>query len=210
MGFYVDWVSVSGASKDEVLGKLDLQDTGEVVTWPRKNGHMWAMTGTGRILVVANRHGSLAPAKLAMLSQSASLVGASAESNDCTISVWGYENGRELWSVACVIDDDVDLRDELLVKGSPPAELRPFQDKSLTVTEDDDGAVCFELANEFAEVMSGWAPESTKDSELRFFAAAAAGKPSHAAGSGKRGNRVWLVALLGLALAAILFQIFRS
>ncbi len=67
MSFYVDWISVAGADKDEILGKLGIEDTGEVVDWPRDHGYMWAMTPDGRVMVVANLYGSLAPAKLAML-----------------------------------------------------------------------------------------------------------------------------------------------
>lgn len=208
MGFYIDWISVAGATKEEVLERLGLQDTGDVVDWPSNRGSMWTETTDGRIVVVTNLYGSLAPGELARLSEGASLIGASAEANYCTTSIWGYENGSELWSVHCTGDDEVDLRDELVVKGSPPATLKPFYDKSLTAKDEDSDVSCFEQASEFAALMSGWGPETERGSELTFFAAAR--KRGGATKLTKPLNKLWLAAAIGVVAALILFRIFRS
>ncbi|HEY9234304.1 MULTISPECIES: hypothetical protein [Phenylobacterium] len=208
MSFYVDWISVAGADKDDILGKLGIEDTGKVVDWPPDSGYMWAVTPDGRIVVVADLYSSLVPAKLAMLSEGASLIGARAEGNYCTTSVWGFEDGSERWSVHCTGDDEVDLRDELVVEGSPPAALKPFFDESLKARDEDSNVSCFEQASQFAALMSGWGPETERGSELTFFAATGR-KPSNGVKTAKPVNKLWFAAFVGVVAALILFQILR-
>jgi hypothetical protein len=107
MGFWVDWVSVAGLRADEALTRLGLLDTGENVDdYPPRDGYMWGLTSDGRVLIAADRYGEFTADKLAMLSQDASLIAARAEGNDCTTSIWGYENGRKLWSAVCGSEDE--------------------------------------------------------------------------------------------------------
>ena len=178
MGYAHDWVSVAGLAKEEVLARLGIVDRGEPVDFPRRGQTAWAITPQGRVVVVMG-YGELSPGHVAEVSEGASVIAARAEGNDCTSSVWGYEDGRQIWSVETEFRDqgerlyDEDSQDALSVQGDPPSEFAAIRDRHLAKRDSDDDAedFLFMAPLELAEVLGGWAPEGDIGQDLQFFRA---------------------------------------
>lgn len=158
MGYAIDWVCVAGLEKDEVLRRLDLVDTGEEQDWPDRGGSIWGVDDDGRVIVVTDAYGSLAPNRLPMLSQGASVVGATAEDNDCTGSVWSYVDGACKWMVA--VDSAEDPSDEITAEGDLPPQYAPLREQALARAEADPAtAYTQEVPLELAAALGGWRPD---------------------------------------------------
>lgn len=211
MGYAHDWVSVSGLDKDEVLARLGIIDRGEPLDYPRRGDLAWALTPQGRVIIVTD-YGKLSLHRIAELSKDASLVAARAEDNDCTSSVWGYEDGRQIWSVATEVPDETDrLYDEeveggVIVWGDPPSEFAAIRDRCLAKRdpEDDDSEdFLFMAPLELAETLGGWEPEGVIGQDLQFFRGASnLGDASASSGTGKL--------TLGIGLAILCFAIVAA
>ena len=209
MGFSVDWVSLAGLGADEALARLGLLNTGEEVDYPPRDGYMWGVTPDGRVLIVTDDYGEFTVDTLAMLSQGASLVAARAEGNDCTTSIWGYENGQELWSAVCGSEDEADPRGELVTSGRLPPEYQRSYARSAAEHRDGEELRMAWVALDIASELTGWGPESEIGSDLKFFVAARQ-KRSGGVWPAKPVNKLWFAAFIGVVAALILFQIFRS
>lgn len=178
MGYAHDWVSVAGLGKEEVFARLGIVDRGEPVDFPRRGQTAWAITPQGRIVVVMG-YGELSPGHVAEVSECVSVIAARAEGNECTSSVWGYEDGRQIWAVASEADDherlyDEEVEDDLSVQGDPPSEFAAIRDRHLAArdAEDDEAEdFLFMAPLELAEVLGGWAPEGDIGQDLQFFRA---------------------------------------
>lgn len=216
MGYAHDWVSVAGLGKDEVLARLGVLDRGEPVDFPRRGQTAWAITPQGRVVVVMG-YGELSPGHVAEVSECASVIAARAEGNDCTSSVWGYEDGRQIWSVETEFRDqaerlyDEDGQDSLSVQGDPPSEFAAIRDRHLAKRDsDDDDAEDFLFMTpvDLAEVLGGWAPEGEIGQDLQFFSAVSnrGGAPSP---SVERKPRLVLFIVL-IAVAAALIWILAA
>ena len=212
MGYAHDWVSVSGLDKDEVLARLGLVDRGEPLDYPRRGDLAWALTPQGRVVFVTD-YGELSLDRVTELSRGASLVAARAEGNDCTSIVWGYEDGRQIWSVAtetaCETERlyDEEVGDNLIVQGDPPSEFAVIRDRHLAKRDpdDDDSEDFLSMAPlELAEALGGWEPEGEIGQNLQFFRVASnrADTPA-SSGTGKAPLVLGLV-ILFLAIVAIL------
>jgi hypothetical protein len=124
-------------------------------------------------------YGELSPGHVAEVSECASVIAARAEDNDCTSSVWGYEDGRQIWSVETEFRDqaerlhDEDGQDSLSVQGDPPSEFAAIRDRHLAKRDSDDDAEDFLFMTpvDLAEVLGGWAPEGEIGQDLQFFSA---------------------------------------
>lgn len=213
MGYAHDWVSVAGLGKEEVLARLGIVDRGEPIDFPRRGQTAWAITPQGRVVVVMG-YGELSPGHVAEVSECASVIAARAEGNDCTSSVWGYEGGRQIWSVETEFRDqaerlyDEDSQDTLSVQGDPPSEFAAIRDRLLAerdAEDEDDQGFLFMAPVELAEVLGGWAPEGEIGQDLQFFSAVSnqGGAPSP---SVERKRRPVLFILL-IAVAAALIWI---
>lgn len=170
MGFYVDWLSIAGLSKDEVFERLGLVDTGVATDFPKSNGFMWAVSPDGRVIIVTGRYGLYQPAMLAELSAGASVVAARAESNECTSSAWGYEDGKKIWTVEYNDDTHPDVK----MRGRIPAAFKEIRDRLLSKhasDEDKDAPYLFDGPSELAAILGGWAPENSIADDLEFFTA---------------------------------------
>jgi len=211
MGYAHDWVSVAGLGKEEVLGRLGIVDRGEPVDFPRRGQTAWAITPQGRVVVVMG-YGELSPGHVAEVSEGASAIAARAEGNDCTSSVWGYEDGRQIWSVASEADDherlyDEEVEDGLSVQGDPPSEFTAIRDRLLAerdAEDDDDEGFLFMAPVELAEVLGGWAPEGEIGQDLQFFRAVSkqAGAPPPS------GSRLLMTGVLVVFLVVVAALIF--
>lgn len=211
MGYAHDWVSVAGLAKEEVLARLGVVDRGEPVDFPRRGQTAWAITPQGRVVVVMG-YGELSPGHVAEVSECASVIAARAEGNDCTSSVWGYEDGRRIWSVETVVWDQAErLYDEdrpasLSVQGDPPSEFAAIRDllAERDAEDEDDEGFLFMAPLELADVLGGWAPEGEIGQDLQFFSAVSnqGGAP---APSVERKPRPVLFILLIAAAAALVW-----
>jgi len=215
MGYAHDWVSVTGLDKDEVLSRLGFVDRGEPLDYPRRGDFAWAITAQGRVLIVTD-YDELSLDRIAELSRGASLVAARAEGNDCTSSVWGYEDGRQIWSVATEAPGETDpLYDEqvegsLIVAGDPPSEFAAIRDRHLAERnlEDDDAEdFLFMAPLELAETLGGWEPEGKIGQDLQFFRVMSAGRSDQSKGMGDKPkvNKLWV----GLAILLFVIAAYR-
>jgi len=167
MGYYVDWASVAGLDKDEVLRRLNLVDTGEEQDWPDRKGCVWGVDRDGRVTVITDDYGSFTPDRLAMLSQGASLVGGSAESNACTCSVWGYIDGARRWAVAVGENTTDDPLAAFTAEGDLPSEYGPLYEDALRRLEaDPDTAFIEEVPLDLAAAVGAWRPEGSDEPRL--------------------------------------------
>ena len=214
MGYAHDWVSVAGLDKDEVLARLGLIDRGEPLDYPTRHDLAWALTPQGRVVFVTG-YGELSLDHIADLSRGASLVAARAESNDCTSSVWGYEDGRQVWSVATENETerlyDETVEDGLVIEGDPPSEFAVIRDRHLAKRdpEDEDSEdFLFMAPLELAQTLGGWAPEGEVGQDLQFFRVARSVN-SATAGTGTRKPPL-VLGLLILALAITAALIWAS
>ncbi len=212
MGYAHDWISVSGLDKDEVLARLGLVDRGEPLDYPRRGDLAWALTPQGRVVFVAG-YDELSLDRIAELSKGASLVAARAEGNDCTSSVWGYEDGRQIWSVATEAAGgterlyDEEVGDRLIVQGDPPSEFAVIQDRHLAKRdpEDDDSEDFLSMAPlELAQALGGWEPEGEIGQDLQFFRVAS-NRADAPASNGTRKLALGLVILFVAIVAALIW-----
>lgn len=211
MGYALDWVSVSGLTKDQVLSRLGLLDTGEATDYPRRGGFMWAMTPDGRVVVATEQYGWLAPERLSQLSEGASLVAARAEDNDCTSAAWGYGDGHRTWSVTHDNPEEYGVVGGLVLDGDVPAELTTIRarlEAEQAAAGDERVDYIFDVPNELVAALGGWAPDSVIGEDLQFFKAI---NPSFAGDRALHGGKtkIW-VGLLILLLAAGAYRIWTG
>lgn len=172
MGYALDWVSVSGLSKDQVLSRLGLLDTGEATDYLSRGGFMWAMTPDSRVIVATEQYGWLTPERLSQLSEGASLVAARAEDNDCTSAASGYRGGQRVWSVTHDNPEEYGVIGGLELDGDVPAELATIRaqlEAEQSASDDDRVDYIFDVPNELVATLGGWAPESAVSDDLQFF-----------------------------------------
>jgi hypothetical protein len=176
MGYFLDWVSVAGLGKDEVLLRLGLIDGGEPTDFPDRGGFMWTVTPEGRVIVVTGEYGLFEPAVLTELSAGASLVAGRAETNECTSTAWGYEGGRQTWMVA----HDHEGPSSVQARGAIPPAFDAIRADLLKsrAAEGDVGSSLFEAPIELTATIGGWAPESITGSNLEFFTARRVREPA--------------------------------
>jgi hypothetical protein len=180
MGSSVNWISVAGPTKDEVLARFDLVDTGEVIEMLRGHWLMWAVTPEGRVILAAEHTHLLQPQPLKDLSAEGSVIAAWMDDNECTSAACAYENGERLWWVGTG-EAGPDMRD-LQVDGAPPPELAAIRARVVAAqAEPENEGVGFLMEGpmELAGVIGGWAPETPIGQDLVFFAAheARTGRP---------------------------------
>ncbi|MDO9431697.1 MAG: hypothetical protein V4820_02920 [Pseudomonadota bacterium] len=167
-------------------------------------------------MLIVTDYDELSLDRIAELSRGASLVAARAEGNDCTSSVWGYEDGRQIWSVATEAPGETDrLYDEevegsLIVAGDPPSEFAAIRDRHLAERnlEDDDAEdFLFMAPLELAETLGGWEPEGKIGQDLQFFRVMSAGRSdqSKALGDKPKVNKLWV----GLAILLFVIAAYR-
>lgn len=209
MGFSVDWVSLKGLSVDEALGRFGLLDAGEEVDYPPRDGFMWGATPNGRVIIATDRYGEFTAEKLAMLSEGVSLVAARAEGNNCTTSIWGYENGQKLWSAACGSEDETDPGDELITSGQLPGAYKRLYAKAAAEHKDGDEVQMHWVALHLASKLTGWGPESEVGSDLKFFRAVSRAPEGRSAAASK-GSWLWLLLLLAGVASIIFFRVLRA
>lgn len=167
MGFYLDWVSVAGLSKDEVFERLGLKDTGRATDYPDDGDFMWSITPEGRVVLATSAYEWFTPKRLAKLSDGISLVAARAEDNDCTSSAWGYEDGRLLWSITQGYGD-------LKAEGDLPAEYPAIRDRCVALQEASEQELVnylFDIPTDLVGVLGGWTPENEIGRDLDFTSA---------------------------------------
>lgn len=210
MGYAHDWVSVAGLGKEEVLARLGIVDRGEPIEFPRRGQTAWAITPQGRVVVVMG-YGRLSAGHVAEVSECASVIAARAEGNDCTSSIWGYEDGRQIWSVASEADDHERLYDEevekgLTMQGDPPSEFAAIRDRLLAerdAEDEDDQGFLFMAPVELAEVLGGWAPEGEIGQDLQFFSAVSNQGGAQSPSVERKRRPVLFILLIAVAAALI-------
>jgi hypothetical protein len=168
MGYSIGWIAVQGKGPDEVLAAAGLRDTGE----PDPNfeeEYSGGLLSTGWYLVISNGAEYFTSSeRMAKLSSGCRLVGCHVEEHVMDSGAFGYDDGREIWSV--VHQAHHGLMD-LVVKGSPPTEFSAIR-KRMTerqVTEggaDADVDYIFEIPTELAAAICGFKHDAGDDLPL--------------------------------------------
>ena len=125
MGFAGSWIAVRGRSPSELLGRLDLVDTGEaagdrIVTY--------ALTQSPKdwLVILSSLYDFANPARLAEVSIGTEALGVQVEEHVMVIRIWVYRDGVEQWSLTH--DPELGM-DHAAITGSPPDWLGPIVDR---------------------------------------------------------------------------------
>src|ERR1700731_1747252 len=119
MGFKVSWIAFQGETKEQILEKLVVRDTGEA-DQANEAAFSGANIPTGWFILFSNDFGFVSPKRLASLSADCRLVACQVHEGVMVSRAFFYERGGKLWQVEH--DSQRNARD-LSVSGSPPPEF---------------------------------------------------------------------------------------
>jgi hypothetical protein len=120
MGFSISWFGFENKSKAEVLALFGLRDLGTV---DEANGALFSVAElpTGWTILFVNDYEFGGDAEvLAEVSRVGYVVACQAEEHVMASAARGYRDGREEWQV---VHDSSRGRDDIAVRGQPPARL---------------------------------------------------------------------------------------
>jgi hypothetical protein len=181
MSISVSWVAVKGASKDAVLDALGLVETGDVEDADDLPECAWAELPGGWQVVAATEFDCAEPEYLAALSAGGVAIGFQISEVVMVSTAYGYEDGREVWSV--VHDPDVDV-DDIEVTGNAPAQLAGIRaGLKRKQAEDAEGGVdyLFDAPAALSAALCGYRPDETPEGveEPAFMTLEPIGRPAH-------------------------------
>jgi hypothetical protein len=163
MSISISWVAVKGVSKDAVLEALGLVDSGDVEDPDDLPECAWTELPGGWQIVAATEFDCAEPEYLAALSAGGLAIGFQISEVVMVSTAYGYEDGREVWSV--VHDPDVDV-DDIEVTGNPPAQLAGIRAELKRLkAEDTEGGVdyVFDAPAALSAALCGYRPDETPE-----------------------------------------------
>jgi len=99
MGFSVSWIGVQGASKEDVLTRLNLIDTGRPD--PESRARLACATlPSGWTVIYSNRFDYASPQRIAAASAGAFALGCAVEEHVMFSEAWAYRDGEAVWRVS--------------------------------------------------------------------------------------------------------------
>ena len=195
MGLTLSWVAVSGLGKDEVLARLDLEDSGEPAEFYRRRAQTCADLPNGWVLLARGEIDDFKAAELATLSQGARLLSAYCSETVMFSGASGWTDGVRQWAVDH--NPERGLSD-LGVAGEPPPELAAILAQARAVQEEEGGDeadvdVVFDVPKDLVSAFCGWHPDRDNEDwgEIEFTRLRRAGE------SDAPPKRSWLAKLLG-------------
>ncbi len=135
MGRCISWIGFRGTTKDHILARLGLRDTGEPDEYNEEPVSGAEIPG-GWYVVFSNDFDFVSLERLAHLSKDCLVVGCQAYEGMMISSAYCYENGADLWAVT---HDSNEAIDDLFVDGTPPPEFETIRDR-LTQQQREEGA----------------------------------------------------------------------
>jgi hypothetical protein len=135
LGRCISWIGFRGTTKDQILARLGLRDTGEPDEYNEEPVSGAEIPG-GWYVVFSNDIEFVSLERLARLSRECLVVACQAYEGMMISSAYCYENGADLWTV---IHDSNQAIDHLFVDGTPPPEFEAIRDR-LTLQQREEGA----------------------------------------------------------------------
>lgn len=136
MGFSLAWIAVRGTSKDDILARLSLADTGEPDEANESPVSGAALPGGGYLVVFQDMaHPATQAASMARLSEGCEALGCQVEEHVMASAAVQYKDGAKLWDVVHLSQEGVY---HLAVDGKPPALLDTIH-AEMKATQDEEG-----------------------------------------------------------------------
>jgi len=138
MGAMCSWVAVQGAAKAEVLGTLELAETGEEVLPGEESSEFCCCEFPGGWFVIYSEDFDWATPELTVdLSRFGPVLGCRYENKvEMTSTAWVLRDGAEVWRVH---HDNTESIYRLDVTGDPPPELAEMRERLFREQADDGG-----------------------------------------------------------------------
>lgn len=133
MGFSISWIAFQGITKEEVLARSGLRDTGEVLDEDIVDFSL-AVLPTGWILLFTEDVTYALPERLEPFSKGCRLLACCAEEHVMVSAAFCYEDGQEIWSV---LHDAQQGKYHLDADGTLPPEFEEARQR-LTKEQDED------------------------------------------------------------------------
>lgn len=195
MGLTLSWVAVDGIGKDEALGRLGLEDSGDPAEFWQRRAQTCAELPNGRLLLARGEIDAFSPAEIAALSQGARLVSAYCSETVMYSGASGWTDGARRWA----IDHDPERGlSDLAVEGEAPPELNAILAAARAAQAEEGGDeadvdVVFDVPMELVGVLCGWRPDRDNEAwgEIEFTRLRRLGEPDPPP------KRSWLARLLG-------------
>lgn len=160
MGLSISWIGIRGLSREEILLRLEMIDTGHLDDGDSAELAL-AETKAGWIVIQCRDFDFPTPKLLARLSQGAEAISAQMEEHVMYSAGRGFRDGRQIWSVVHNPDHGIS---SLVVDGEPPAALAAIAErlrKKQTAEggEDADVDFIFDAAPELVGRLCGYRPD---------------------------------------------------
>ena len=201
MGWMCSWVAVQGVAKGEILGALDLVETGEQVEPGSRNAKMSCSERPNGWTVVFSEDFDWANGKRVLdLSRLGRVVGCQFEDKvEMTSIASEAKDGVELWRVAHVNDPVYRLD----VSGEPPVELAGIREKLFREQDEDGGEkssvdYISDIPLEVAKAVCGYRADEEEATFAALKRAEKAAATASSAGAGTPVRRGLLDGLLSL------------
>jgi hypothetical protein len=138
MGFSLSWVAVKGRPTADILGELELRQTG-ARGLEGESPFVGSLSDDGWYLIVMSGadHRLLAPAVLERLSAGCDLLTCTVEEHVMFSQATGWKDGRRLWQVTHDAEDGPFAIDE---EGTLPPEYAPIRERLTNEQEAAGGA----------------------------------------------------------------------
>lgn len=138
MGFSIAWVAVRGLSKDDILARLGLADTGEPDEANETPVSGAALPGGGYLVFFNDfGHPAAQAGSMALLSAGAEALGCQVEEHVMASAAFLYRDGTKVWEVVHLADEGLY---HLEVGGTPPALLETIH-AEMRATQDEQGGL---------------------------------------------------------------------
>lgn len=136
MGYSIAWIAVRGATKDEILDRLSLADTG-VPDDANESPVSGAALPGGAYLVFFNDMAHLATqaASMALLSDGCEALGCQVEEHVMASAAFMYKDGAKVWDVVHLAEEGLY---HLAVDGTSPPLLETIH-AEMKATQDEEG-----------------------------------------------------------------------
>lgn len=159
MGYSIAWIAVRGMTKDEVLARLSLADTGEPDEANASPVSGATLPGGGYLLFFNDMaHPATQAPNMARLSQGGEALGCQVEEHVMASASFLYRDGVKLWDVTHLAEEGVY---HLAVDGAPPPLLDTIHTEMKAAQDEQGGADAdvdwlFEVPVMLATALSGF------------------------------------------------------
>ncbi|MES2341531.1 MAG: hypothetical protein V4597_07625 [Pseudomonadota bacterium] len=195
MGLTLSWVAVEGIGKDEALGRLGLEDSGDPAEFWQRRVQTCAELPNGQVLLARGEVDAFTAAELAALSRDSRLLSAYCSETVMFSGAAGWAEGVRRWA----IDHDPERGlSDLNVEGDAPPELTAILAAARAAQAEEGGDeadvdVVFDVPKDLVGALCGWCPDEDNAAwgEIEFTRLRRVGEPDPPP------RRSWLARLLG-------------